>query len=147
MADRRSSVAFARPGSIISMLSVISSSSSRASTPRRSSSSGISAASWASRKERAERFTATPSSSPPARAVAVELRLEHHVAAAALLGRVHGDVGALVELLDVLAVQRIARDADARIHLQREPLDAERLAQPAEQALGDDRGVPGALEP
>ena len=39
-----------------------------------------------------------------ARRVAVELRLEDRVAAAGLLGRVHGDVGALLQRLDVVAV-------------------------------------------
>ena len=81
-----------------------------------------------------------------ARAVAVELRLEQHVAAAAFLGGVHGDVGALVELLDVIAVLGGAGDADRGVDLEREPVDRERLAELAQQLLGDGAGLIGAGE-
>ena len=76
-----------------------------------------------------------------ARAVAVELLLEHQVAAATLLGGVHRDVGALDELLDSRAVLGRAGDADAGVDLERQALDRERLAQLGEQPLGDGAGL------
>ena len=64
-----------------------------------------------------------------ARRVAVELGLEDRVAAAGLLGRVHRDVGALLQRLVVLAVHRVQREADRGVDLQPHPLEHERLAQ------------------
>ena len=215
-------MAWPRPGSSMSMLSVISSSSSRASTPHFSSRRGISTASCASRNERAERLTATDSSWPssfhlrtcsqrgvedvggerrdqagllgdrhelgradeaearvlparqgldadhlargelglgleeehdlavldrlaqaagqrqPARAEAVQARLEHRVAAAGLLGRVHGDVGALDQRLDAGAVRGMAGHADRGVDLEREALDL-RTARAGRPAAGGRR--------
>ena len=73
-----------------------------------------------------------------ARASAVLLRLVERDAAAALLGRVHGDVGAL----DAASRRRspcvgMAGDADRARDLERQPVDHERLAQRAQQHLGD----------
>ena len=78
--------------------------------------------------------------------MAVELGLEDRVAAAGLLGRVHRDVGALLERLVVLAVHRVQRDADAGVDLQAHALEHERLAQVREQVLGDGGRVLGLLD-
>ena len=78
--------------------------------------------------------------------MAVQARLEHRVAAAALLGGVHRDVGALDQRLDVRAVRGVAGDADAGVDLEREALDRERLAQAGEQLARDDVGVAGAAQ-
>ena len=81
-----------------------------------------------------------------ARAEAVEARLEHRVPAAALLGGVHRDVGALDQRLHARAVRGVAGHADARVDLEREALDRERLAQAGEQLARDDVGVAGAAQ-
>ena len=77
--------------------------------------------------------------------MAVELGLEDREAAAGLLGGVHRDVGALLERLVVLAVQRVHGDADARVDLEPHALEHERLAQVHEQVLGDRGAVAGGL--
>ena len=74
----------------------------------------------------------------------VLLRLVEREAAAALLGRVHRDVGALDQHLDVVAVVGVAGDADRAAHLERQPVDHERLAQRALEHLGDGQRVLGA---
>ena len=63
------------------------------------------------------------------------------VADAAGLGRVHGDVGALHQRLDVAAVLGEHRDADAGAHEQRQALEAERLLDRAGEAAGDLLGL------
>ena len=78
--------------------------------------------------------------------MAVELGLEDRVAAAGLLGRVHRDVGALLERLVVLAVHRVQREADAGVDLQPHALEHERLAQVHEQVLGDAGRVRWAVD-
>ena len=80
----------------------------------------------------------------PARAVVVLAGLERRVAARGGLRGVHGDVGALDQRLDVMAVLGMARDADRAADLQRGGVDGERLAQAGEQALGDLVGGLGA---
>ena len=79
-----------------------------------------------------------------ARRVVVLLRLVEREAAAGLLGRVHGDVGALDQDLDVVAVVGVAGDADRAAHLERQPVDHERLAQRGLEDLGHRLGVVGA---
>ena len=63
------------------------------------------------------------------------------VADAARLGRVHGDVGALHQRLDVAAVLGEHRDADAGAHEQRQAVEAERLLDRAGQLDGDLLGL------
>ena len=87
-----------------------------------------------------------PASDSRRGAEAVQARLEHRVPAAALLGRVHGDVGALDQRLDAGAVRGVAGHADAGVDLERQALDRERLAQPGQQLAGDDVGVAGAAQ-
>ena len=71
-------------------------------------------------------------------ALVVELEL---LAAAAMLGVGHGDVGVLDQLLDVLAVARVERDADAGGHGHVPAVDSHRLGQCVPDFLGD----PGKL--
>ena len=59
------------------------------------------------------------------------------VADAARLGRVHGDVGALHQRLDVAAVLGEHRDADAGAHEQGQALEAEGLLDRAGEPAGD----------
>ena len=80
-----------------------------------------------------DRRAQRPREAQAARAVAVELRLEQHVAARSLLGGVHRDVGALDQLLDRRAVLGRTGDADAGVDLEREAPDRERLAQLRQQ--------------
>jgi hypothetical protein len=63
------------------------------------------------------------------------------VADAARLGRVHGDVGALHQRLDVAAVLGEHRDPDAGADEQRQALEAERLLDRAGQLDGDLLGL------
>jgi hypothetical protein len=80
------------------------------------------------------------------RRVAVELGLEDRVATAGVLGRVHRDIGALLQRLVVIAVDRVQRDADAGVDLQAHALKHKRLAQMHEQALGDAGRVRRAVD-
>ena len=63
------------------------------------------------------------------------------MADAARLGRVHRDVGALHQRLDVAAVLGEHRDADAGAHEQRQALEAEGLLDRAGEAAGDGLGL------
>ena len=67
--------------------------------------------------------------------MAIELRRVERVRRARLLGQVHGDIGALQQHVDVAAVRREARDADARLDVQRQAVDLERLLERGEDAL------------
>ena len=58
-----------------------------------------------------------------------------------ILRDVHRDVGVLEERVDVLAVLRVDRDADARPDLEREPADRERGLQRLVDARGEEHGV------
>ena len=67
--------------------------------------------------------------------VMVELGRVDRVRRARVLGEVHRDVGALQQQVDVVSVSRIARDADARLDVQRQPVDEERLLERREDPL------------
>ena len=69
-------------------------------------------------------------------AVGVGLGAVDDEAGLAALGRVHRDVGVLQELASGLAVVRVERDADADADLEDQAVDAERLGQRIDQALG-----------
>jgi hypothetical protein len=78
--------------------------------------------------------------------VVVLAGVERRVLARGGLRGVHGDVGPLDERLDVLAVLGEGGQPDRAADLQRGGVDAERLAQPREHALGDRRGVRAGLD-
>ncbi len=68
------------------------------------------------------------------------------VARARVLRLVHGHVGPLDERFDIGAVVGEARDSEARLHVDGEPPDRERLVEQALDPLHDRRGVLG-VEP
>src|SRR5215211_2548737 len=74
------------------------------------------------------------------RAVVVALARVHLAAARMLLRDVHRDVRALQQRVDVVAVIRIEGDADARLDLEREAVDRERLLERLPQLAGDGDG-------
>jgi hypothetical protein len=63
--------------------------------------------------------------------------VEHHEPGVGLLGHVHGDVGALQQLLAGAGVLGIQHHPDAGLDIQGEPFDLERRVEPGGQLLGD----------
>ncbi len=81
------------------------------------------------------------------RAVPVERGVEHHEPGVGLLGHIHGDVGMLQQLVGVLAVVGVQRQADAGLHVQGEPLQHERLLEDGPQLVGDGDGAVAGGDP
>ena len=88
-----------------------------------------------------ERTTQISDEHEPRRRVIVVIRVVEREAAARTLCHVHGDVGTLEQLLDRVAVLREDGDSDARLDVQRQALNRERVAQlelnPGDELLGE----------
>ena len=77
----------------------------------------------------------------PTGAVLVQRGVEQHEPGVGLFGRVHGDVGALQQLVGVGGVVGIQGHADAGFHVQAQPLECERLLEGGLQLVGDGHGT------
>ena len=75
-----------------------------------------------------------------------ELRRVDRVRHSGVLREVHRDVGALQEQIDVVTVRRVARDPDARLDVEREAADLERLIEGGERPLERPLELDGGAE-